>query len=146
MLARARGPWVLVGALACGCGTELGRVPFSADGAGSTTVTLAAGEVSFWTDLDLYYEGPATMAYDVTLKQGGAAVARVSCDPLARLTTRVAWTEINVDDAHTRRGRGKLGCRATLSAGGPTTIDVELVVPVRPARFELKKADLVVKQ
>jgi hypothetical protein len=41
---------------------------------------------------------------------------------------------------------GKMGCSATLAAGGATDVEVTLAFSRRPASVKLRKADLVVKQ
>ncbi len=127
------------------CGKEVGRVPFSAAGSGSATVTLAAGDVSFWTDIDVEYEGSAAMGYEVVLEQGGKSVATASCNPLGSMNVKVGWVETNLGSSHSRSGSGKLGCTARVPAAGATDVKVTLAI-TRPSTFTLKKADLVVKQ
>ena len=39
------------------CDTEIGRVPFQTTGTKSVSMPLKAGEVSFWTDVDIVWEG-----------------------------------------------------------------------------------------
>lgn len=129
-----------------GCGKEAGRVPFAAEGAQSATIELAAGEVSFWTDLDIQYDGAAALAYTVTLSQGGAPVATAVCNPLGHLPVKMGWVETNVNGAQSRKGNGKMGCSAKLAAGGPTAVQATLAFAQRPATLTLTKADLVLKQ
>ena len=107
---------------------------------------LSAGEVAFWTDINLEYEGDAALAYQVELDQGGAKVASATCNPLARLSVKESWIETNLGASHSRRGNGKLGCSVTLTAGGPTTVKATLAFSRKPALVTLRKADLVVKQ
>lgn len=128
-----------------GCGKELGRVPLSAEGAAETTVTLSAGEVSFWTDLDIEYEGDAVLAYKIDLLQGGKSVATAACDPLGRLPVKTGWVETNLGDSHKRKGSGKMDCKATVPAGA-TSAKVTLAFGKKPAKVQLRKADLVLKQ
>ena len=52
------------------CGTEVGRVPLTGEGTATSDATLKAGEVSFWTDLDIEYVGNGALVYDITLEQG----------------------------------------------------------------------------
>lgn len=145
MLRRA---YVLIpfAALLCACGSEVGRVPLTAEGSAAIQAPLKAGEVSFWTDIDIEYEGDATLTYDVTLEQGGKSVAKTTCDPLARLSTRMKWLEKNVGDSHSRSGLGKMACTATVPAAGPTSAKVTLAFGRKPKAVTLKKADLVLKQ
>ena len=127
----------LAGSALLSCGKELGRVPFTSVGMATATVPLAAGEVAFWTDIDLEYEGDASLAYQVELSQGGASVGSTTCDPLARLSVRESWSETNLGGSHSRHGTGKLGCSVTLAAGGPTTVKAHaglLAASRRPSR------------
>ncbi len=128
------------------CGKEVGRVPFTAAGTSSATVPMAAGEVAFWTDIDLAYEGDAALSYQIDLSQGGAKVAATRCDPLGPLPVRESWVETNIGISHSRRGEGKMSCSAMLPAGGPTTVTATLAFSRRPASVTLRKADLVVKE
>lgn len=132
--------------LVFGSGTEVGRVPLTGEGTSTTQANLKAGEVAFWTDIDIEYDGDATLAYDVTLEQGGKPVAKTMCDPLARLATRVSWFETNIGSKHSRRGMGKLACTATVPVGGQTTANVTLKLGAKPRSILIKKADLVLKQ
>ena len=128
------------------CGKELGRVPFSGPASTDATMDLAAGEVSFWTDIDVAYEGNASLHYDIELLQGDAVVATATCDPLATMHVKTGWVETNVGDKHTRSGNGKMSCSAKLAKGGSTKVKATLAVSDKPASFKLTKADLVVKQ
>jgi hypothetical protein len=129
-----------------GCGTEVGRIPFSGEGTGAATVTLKAGEVAFWTDIDIRYEGSTSLTYDVTLSQGGSVVARTKCDPLGRIPAKTSWTETNLGSSHTRHGNGEMTCAATLPHGGPTAVDATLAFAPKPSSVSLAKADLVLRQ
>ncbi len=138
--------WTLALLALVACGKEVGRVPFSGEGSGSTTVTLKAGEVAFWTDIDIDYTGSASLQYTVELEQGGTKVASITCDPLAQLHTKTSWVETNIGDQHSRRGNGKMDCTATLPAGGPTTVNAKLAFGTKPKTITLKKADLALRQ
>jgi hypothetical protein len=129
-----------------GCGKERGRVPFSGTGTGEKEMVLEAGEVDFWTDIDVEYEGDAVLAYRVQLLQGGNAVASTSCHPLVRLRVRVGWVETNFGSAHSRSGSGRMACSVELATGGPTRVKATLEFSREPAKLRLTKADLVVKQ
>ncbi len=107
---------------------------------------LKAGDVALWTDLDIAYEGDAALAYQVELVQDGATVARAVCDPLGPMNVKMSWVETNMGSSHSRRGRGKMACSATLAKAGPTTVKTTLAFAQKPASVTLKKADLVVKQ
>lgn len=139
---------LLAGALwlLCGCGKELGRIPFEDEGSGATTVTLAAGDVDFWTDLKIEYQGGAALAYDVELFQDGASVATATCNPLGKMTVKTAWVETNLGDAHSRRGNGKMGCSVNLPKAGETKVKATLAFGKKPSGLALAKADLVIKQ
>lgn len=140
----------IVGALAlalvAACGKEAGRVGYAAEGAHEATMTLKAGDVDFWTDIDAEWEGDARLAYEVQLVQGGTTVATTTCNPLGPLKVKTSWVETNVGSSHTRRGNGKMSCSVTLAKGGPTTVKSTLAFGQKPPKVTLRKADLVVKQ
>lgn len=128
------------------CGKELGRVAFSAPGTSSSTVSLEAGEVSFWTDIDIEYEGPASLEYKIELAQGGSVVATAMCNPLGKLPVQTGWVETNLGNSHMRRGAGKMTCSAQLPKAGATEVRATLAFGTPPTKLKLTKADLVVKQ
>ncbi len=128
------------------CGKEAGRIRLANEGAGEVTVDLKAAAVSFWTDIDIEYEGDAALAYTLTLGQNGAPVAVATCNPLGRLPMKTGWVETNIGNSHSRRGSGKMTCEAMLAHAGPTSVRAALSFSQRPAKLQLKKADLVVKQ
>ena len=133
-------------ALATGCGKEAGRISFTAEGLGSGSMTLKPGEVSFWTDIDMSYEGDAALAYHIELSQGGSKVATALCNPLGSLPVKTGWVESNIGSSHSRRGLGKMPCSATVTSGGATALSVRLAFSKTPAKYTLKQADLVVRQ
>ena len=127
-------------------GKEVGRVPFSGEGTNTAATVLSAGKVAFWTDIDLQYEGAAALEYRIALVQGGTPVATAICHPLGFLGTKFMWVEVDRGPSHSRSGSGKMDCSATLSKGGPTTVEATLEFTVRPLRATTSKADLVLKQ
>lgn len=129
-----------------GCGKEIGRVPFSSPGIGAATMTLKAGDVDFWTDIDIAYDGSSVLTYEVTLEQGGASVATTSCNPLGPLHVKTMWAETNLGSSHTRKGLGKMSCSVSIPSGGATTVKATLAWGAMPTAPTLTKADLVVKQ
>lgn len=129
-----------------GCGTERGRVPMSNVGAAESTIELKAGSVAFWSDLDLEWEGDGSLEYLVTLSQNGKPVATARCAPLVEPRVKVGWTETNLGGAHTRRGRGKLSCEATVPSGGKTLVQADLQWNQQPKTATVRKVDLVLKQ
>ncbi len=134
---------ILFGALAAlGCGKEIGRVPFTAEGTKETHVEAAAKEVVFWSDVDLEWEGAGSAGYDVDLLQNGSKVASTTCDLLARPKVRMSWVETNIGGHHTRRGRGRMDCTVSLPSGGDTLVRAKL----RVSNVDVRSADLVVKQ
>lgn len=128
--------------LSTGCGKEAGRVSFTAKGTNEATMSLEAKEVAFWTDLDIEWEGEASAEYDVELQQKGESVGTATCDPLARASVRMSWVETNINGHHTRSGRAKMACTATIAHAGETTIKAKL----KASNVTIKKADLVLKQ
>ena len=133
---------LLVTLITIGCGKEMGRVPFGEPGTAEEKVQLGAGEVSFWTELDVEWEGSAAARYEIQLLQKGDKVATASCDLLANPKIKLSWVETNIGGKHSRRGKGKLDCTASLSSGGETTVRVKL----KASDLTLKRADLILKQ
>lgn len=121
-------------------------MPLAGEGAGEASMTLAAGETRFWTDIDLDYEGDAALSYRVEILRDGTKVAETECDPLGAIKVKLAWVETNLGDHHTRSGRGRMECSITLDAAGPAVVRAKLRFTRKPKQVELKKADLVVKQ
>jgi hypothetical protein len=139
-------PLVVIVLALSACGKEMGRVPFTGEGSGTSSVTLKAGEVAFWTDIDISYTGAAVAHYDIELQQGGATVATAKCDPLGKLPTKTSWVETNIGDSHSRSGNGKMTCAVNLPSAGATTVNVKLVFDTKPTTLDLKKADLALRQ
>jgi hypothetical protein len=129
-----------------GCGKELGRVAFTGEGSSSGSATLAAGDVYFWTDIDIAWQGDATLTYDITLEQGGKPVATATCNPLGHMSVKTSWVESNVGPSHSRSGGGRMDCTTNLPTGGVTTVKTKLAFARKPASVTLRKADLVIKQ
>lgn len=136
----------LLAFLLVGCGSEVGRLPLNGEGSGTAVANLKGGEVALWTDIDLDYEGDGTLTYEVTLMQDGKQVAKTTCDPLARLPTRVKWVETNIGSKHSRSGQGKMTCTASVPAAGQTNAKVTLAWASKPQSATIRKADLVLKQ
>jgi hypothetical protein len=134
-------------AVLAGCGTEVGRIPFTAEGAGETQVTLKAeSEVRFWTDLEIEYQGKVAINYQIELLQDGAVVAAATCNPLGNIDVKLKWVETNLNDSHSRSGSGRMQCSAKVPKTGPTTVKASLSFGSRPPGLILKRADLVLKQ
>ncbi|HEX3852338.1 MAG TPA: hypothetical protein VHW01_15315 [Polyangiaceae bacterium] len=129
-----------------GCGKEVGRVPFSAEGSKTSVAQLAAGDVAFWTDLDIKYDGDAALEYRVDLLQDGSSVASAVCDPLGPLSIKELWSESRSGASRSESGMGKMACSAHLAKGGVTAVQTSLAFGIRPVALALAKADLVLKQ
>jgi hypothetical protein len=114
--------------------------------AASSTIALGKGDIAFWTDIDIEYDGPAALTYQIDLVQGGKPVASARCDPLARLHVKSTWMERNLGNAHSRRGNGKMACEASVPAAGPTLVTAALIFSRKPASLTLRKADLALRQ
>lgn len=137
---------VVLSLLLAGCGKEAGRVPFAAEGTQAVTMPLDAGEVAFWTDIDVKCEGAAALTYRVDLLQGGSAVANAECQALGPMSIKMGWVETQFGASRSRSGSGKMACTAKLAKSGPTVVQATLGFDARPISFTLSKADLVVKQ
>ncbi len=129
-----------------GCGKEIGRIRLPAEGSGAVQLALDAGEVNFWTDLSVEYEGDATLEYKIEVYQDGTSVGTTVCNPLGRLPAKTGWVETNVGSSHSRRGMGNMSCELKLPKGGPTTVKTTLAFGKKPTSVTLRKADLVIKQ
>ena len=127
-------------------GNEVGRIPFTSTGTATSTLPLDAGEVSFWTDLDIRYAGDPPLTYQVDLVQGGRHVATASCDPLGHKSTTIGWLSMSDGVSHLERGRGKMLCTASVPVSGPTTIQATLLLEPDGNAVTLKKADLAIRQ
>jgi hypothetical protein len=123
------------------CGTEAGRVPLAGPGSGTTKLTLKAGEVAFWTDLDVEWEGSLAARYDVTLASGGQTLT-ATCNP-TDVTARLNSTRNTTGNKSAFRYEGKMKCDVT-APGGDAVLTATLSVGNATAMF--KKSDLVVKQ
>jgi hypothetical protein len=125
----------------CGCGTEVGRVPLSGAGQAEAKMTLKAGEVSFWTDLDVDYVGELSAAYSVTVTLG-AETLHADCNPLdVNVKTNSLVTSFN--DKHSKRYRGKMRCNVNVPNAGEAIVNADLAAS---GSAEFRKADLIVKQ
>lgn len=129
-----------------GCGKEAGRVPFATEDTKAVAMPLVAGDVAFWTDIDVKYEGAAALTYRVELAQAGASVATAACEALGPMSMKVGWVETQFGASRSLRGSGKMSCSASLAKGGLTEVRATLGFSARPASATLNKADLVVKQ
>ena len=128
------------------CGKEVGRVRLPGEGSGAVELALDAGEIAFWTDLSIEYEGDASLEYRIDVFQNGSSVGKTVCNPLGRLSVKTGWVETNVGSSHTRRGMGNMSCELRLPSAGPTVVKTTLVFGKKPPTTTLRKADLVVKQ
>lgn len=128
------------------CGKELGRVRLPAEGNGAVELTLEAGDVAFWTDLSVEYEGEASLEYRIEVFQNGSSVGHTVCNPLGRLSVKTGWVETNLGSFHTRRGMGNMSCELKLPSSGPTVVKTTLAFGKKPPTMTLRKADLVIKQ
>ena len=128
------------------CGKEVGRVRLPAEGSGAVELTLGAGEIAFWTDLSIEYEGDASLEYRIDVFQNGSSVGKAVCNPLGHLSVKTGWVETNLGSSHTRRGMGNMSCDVKLPAAGPTVIKTTLAFGKKPGVVTLRKADLVIRQ
>jgi hypothetical protein len=128
------------------CGKELGRVTFTAPGTSTATVPLSAGSLGFWTDLDVEWQGDASLVYTIDFEQGGSKLMTMTCNPLGPIHVKQSWTETNLGASHSRHGLGKMECSANAPAVGATNVKATLAWMKKPASVTLKKADLVIKE
>ena len=162
---------VLVAVMLLGCGAELGRLNFADVGSAETELTLdAAKHVDFWTDLDLTLDedislassimadAEVSLAYSISLYQGGELIKRVSCDPFDvssfDISTKFKSMRISIRATRSFRYLGKMRCSTTLPNSGPTIVEAVLAtvdpsdgsLVEMPDYFKLAAADLVIKQ
>ena len=131
-------------ALSGSCGTVLGQIPFSQEGAGETTFQARAGEVRFWTDFRAHYHGDLVATFAVQLVQNDRVVSSAVCDPVHLGPSRVCTTRYWGFEDHEQHCR--MACSASLPRGGPTVVRARLWIPGRPADLQLAQANLVVRQ
>ncbi len=138
--------WAAALVLLAGCGKEVGRVALSGEGEGDASVTLKAKqELALWTKLDASWDGSFSPRYDVELRDGSSAVvAKTTCDPLD-VSTRIASTETNVGNHHSRSYNGKMRCDLVAPADGSYTVHTKLHYDVRPSSLSVKDISLVLK-
>jgi len=139
-------PTLLALLLVASCGKEIGRIPFTGEGEGETTVTLQAKKVALWADLDLAYVGDASLTYQVELLEAGTVKASTTCDPLGFMSVKVGWVETDIGPRHSRSGQGRMGCGFSAPAAGTYVVRAKLAFGQRPAGLTLTQADLVIKQ
>ena len=138
--------FVLAWMFVAGCGKEVGRIPFTAEGAGETTVTLRAGKAALWTDIDIRYVGDASLTYEVELIESDLVRARAVCDPLGSMSVKIGWVETHLGSKNSRSGQGRMPCDLDVPAAGTYLVRARLAFGNRPGELTLKQADLVVKQ
>lgn len=127
-----------------GCGKELGRIPFSGSGVGTTMIDVKGGKpIAVWTSLDVAFTGKLDAHYEVRVTQG-SETATAMCYPLD-VSTKLMSTEYNVNNDHKIRYQGKMRCDLTAPADGAATIDATLVVKAMPG-LTVKDMSLVFKQ
>jgi len=131
---------------AAGCGKEVGRIPFTAEGTGETTVTLRAGKAALWTDIDIRYVGDASLAYEVELIESDLVRASAECDPLGHMSVKIGWVETHLGSKSSRSGQGRMPCELAVPAAGTYLVRARLAFGQRPGELTLKQADLVIKQ
>jgi hypothetical protein len=146
-----RGPSLLL-ALACalaaaGCGHEVGRVPFTAEGVKTTKITVGNGGVALWTDMDVEYSGSMVARYDLEMSQGGKVVVTANCDPFD-VKQKIGVVSSTRGTEKVVSYSGKMGCRKGLDdvPAGVTDIKVTLSIPGKPAKMAITKMDLVFKE
>ena len=136
----------IVAVVLVGCGTEVGRIPFNAAGAGETEVQADAGKnIDFWTDLKIEFTGEIGMAYFIELYQDGELTREVTCSPLD-VSTIVKSVETRIGDHHSIKYNGKMRCSVSVPSSGQTLVKAKLLVDAKSGSLTLERADLVVKQ
>ena len=129
----------LVGTLTA---TEVGRVPITAPGTHSTSAYVTAAPLALWTDLDVEWEGDASMDYVVQVTQDGSVLSDGSCNPMdVNLTMNARSTDIG--DRHTRIHQGLLHCTVDTPAEGLVEVSVTLSVQGKPI---IRSADVYLRQ
>lgn len=122
--------------------TEVGRVLITAPGTQSTSVYVTAAPLALWTDLNVEWEGDASMDYVVQVTQDGTVLSDGSCSPLdVNLTMNARSTDIG--DRHTRIHQGLLHCTVDTPAEGLVDVSVTLNVQGRP---NILSADVYLRQ
>lgn len=145
---------ILLAAVFFACGTEIGRIPFTALGAGETEVMVDADlEIDFWTQLKISFEGDVALVYAINLLRDDVIVQEVVCNPF-NVSTKIKSVETNVGNTHYLKYGGKMRCSATVPTPGPVVIRAALIavnpadntIIELPATVFLENAELVIKQ
>ncbi len=143
--ARVLGASVFVSTFAlAGCGKEVGRIPFTGDGSGATSVAVGGKGLALWTDLDVAYTGDLGASYEVEMLQGGKVVGTATCNPLD-VSAKIKSMETSINGKHTRRYGGKMRCSADIPAGA-TEVKATLSIAPKPPVLTITKMDLVLKE
>jgi len=128
-----------------GCGKEIGRVPFTAEGAQETKVHVEAGRpLALWTSLNVEYDGDLEAAYDVELRQGDSIIGAARCNPFD-ISLKTGATEVRLGAKQSIKYSGKMRCTLSPTASGEATLRAKLDFPAKPASLTVKDLSLVVK-
>jgi hypothetical protein len=142
---RVLGASVLLSCFAlAGCGKEVGRIPLTGDGSGTTSVAVGSKGLALWTDLDIAYTGNLGATYEVEMLQSGKVVGTASCNPFD-VSTKIKSVETSINGKHTMRYGGKMRCSADVPAGA-TEVKATLTIAPKPAVLTITKMDLVLKE
>ncbi len=134
-------PAMLVSLVLPSCFHAVGRLSFPDEGVRETVVELPPGEVRFAADVAVRYSGEAIARYEVDLLQGGHVTSQAICNPLmvtGRRSCRHRFGNRDFDCSFV------MDCTARLDRGGPTQVRARLSIPLRPAEFTLRRADLII--
>jgi hypothetical protein len=143
---------LLVFGVACSkiTGEEIARIKISEisrEGAihwKSTTVDLKADEkVYFWTDMNLEFEGPLAMRYQIQLIKDADTLGLIELDPFEKDIT-IGEIKTTLNDKTNWRYSGRMDFHQIKEAGKYTFRTRLVTSPNRS--LQLKQADLVLKK
>lgn len=127
--------------LLAGCGEEIVRVKFQAEGENQVELQHDGSPVTFWTDLDVEYAERPDAYYEIIVYKNGDQVAEFLCDPFDVQVEKMS-REAVVRGTVKRSYLGLMRCEQDLPEGD-LRLDVRLIVDGRMTIF---RADLVLKQ
>jgi hypothetical protein len=100
-------------------------------------------KVEFWTDLDVSYQGNASLIYEIEIKDGTKTIGELNCDAFD-VNLKMFATETAVNDRHNVNYQGKLHGFFMLRN---SRIVLIRVIPVINGNYTaLRKFDLIIKQ
>lgn len=129
------------------CGSEIGKIPIKEIGPVSSTQIKIIGDkkITFWTQLDIKYDGNVGMNYFISFLKNGTMVSQAICNPF-NVNIKIKSLITNLNDHHTKHYLGKMSCETSLPESGEYTVNTQLMLLPDSPSPTLTQADLILKQ